>query len=449
MEHLKSIYRSFDIRGEYPAELNEAETKKVAQAICQMCSPHLVVVGHDYRPSSEALYAALIEGFIEQGVDVLSLGLVTTPMLYFGAGTHTADVSVMVSGSHMAPQFNGLKICTENVTPIGLEYGLDKVRDLVQQNDFTPAATLGSVTEVDIKPQWIERCRELVSLTSDKPLKVVVDPANMVGILEIDTLKAFPELEVTSIYDEYDWSLPHHEANPMKLETMQDLGQKVRELGADMGVALDGDADRIGIVDETGSPIPQDVIGAMIASELLKQQAGLVIQDVRSSKHVGELVTSLGGEILPNRIGHTHIRRKMAETGAMYAFELSGHHFFKEMFNSEAGIYPALLLMQLLQGSGKKLSELAAEHQVYYHSSEINSEITQSPEEIYKALRAAFPDAEFETIDGLTIKYDSWWCNVRPSANDPVMRLNLEADAPDLMAEKRDSVLKIIRAKKA
>ncbi len=446
MEHLKSIYRSFDIRGEYPTEINETEAKKVAQAMSVVYQPSIAVVGHDYRPSSQALYAAVVEGFLAQGVDVIALGLVTTPMLYFGAGTYDSDVSIMVSGSHMAPQFNGLKPCIKHVVPIGLEYGLDTIRDIVQEDNFPAVTKSGTRTEVDIKPKWIAHCQSLITFDESKPIKVVVDPANMVGILEIETLQSFPALEVIPLYDTYDWSLPNHEANPMKLDTMKDLGEKVRAVGAAIGIALDGDADRIGIVDEIGTPVTQDVIGIMIASELLQQKKGLIIQDVRSSKHIGEVVTKLGGEILPYRIGHTHLRRKMAETNALYAFELTGHHFFKEMYNSEGGIYPALLLMQIMQRDHKKLSTYSAEHIVYFHSTEINSTITRTSEEIYEALRANFADATFETIDGLTIKYDDWWCNVRPSANDPVMRMNLEADNKKLMESKRDEVLAIIRA---
>ena len=448
MEHLKSIYQNFDIRGEYNTELTEAETTKIARALTVLYQAKKVVIGYDYRPSSESLHAALLDGFLLQGADVISLGLLTTPMLYHGAGVHNADVSVMISGSHMAPRFNGLKICVQNVTPIGLDSGLAAVRDLVHASDFPTVDTPGSVEQQSIEKSWRARCQSLVALGAGAPTKVVVDPANMIGILELNTLRQFPELAVTSIYDTYDWSVPHHEANPVKLETMDDLGARVVQDGAAIGIALDGDADRIGIVDEKGQPVPQDVVGALLAEELIARNggSGTVLYDVRSSKFVAEVVERAGGRAIPWRIGHTYLRRKMPETGAIFALELSGHHFFKEMYNSEGGIYPALLLIEIMRQRALPLSELARAYRPYFHSSEINSSIRSTPDEIYQTLRAEFPDAEFDTIDGLTIKYDTWWCNVRPSANDPVMRLNLEANDQATMTVYRDRVLELIRA---
>ncbi len=447
-DHLQSIYRSFDVRGAYPEELNETEVTNIARSLSVLHDAKRVVVGHDYRPSSESLHQALIEGFVQQGVQVTTVGMVTTPMLYHAAGVEAADVSVMITGSHMAPGFNGLKICLKNVVPIGLEYGLDKVRDHVAAGEYPAVDTLGTLTELDITSSWQSHMRSLINLGDESMTKVVIDPANMVGIKEIDTVAQFPQLEVDTIYDTYDWSIPNHEANPMKLDTMAALGEKVVADGAAIGIALDGDADRIGVVDETGAPVPQDVVGALLAQELIARNggSGAVLHDVRSSKHAAEVIEAAGGTAIPWRIGHTHLRRKMPEHDAVYALELSGHHFFKDMNNSEGGVFPALLIIEIMRKTGKKLSELAAEHQVYFHSGEINSEVSRTPEEIYAELREEFSDAEFEIIDGLTVKYEDWWFNTRPSANDPVMRLNLEADTKELMEEKRDAVLEIIRS---
>ena len=446
-DHLKSIYRSFDIRGAYPDELNEEETTKIGRSLVVLYEAKTVVIGHDYRPSSEALHQALIDGLTQQGANVITAGMVTTPMLYHAAGEHNADVSVMITGSHMATGFNGLKICTENVTPIGLEYGLDKVRDHVAAGAYPDIETTGSVQTIDITPSWRAHCKSLINFGAGDVTKVVLDPANMVGIKEIDTLTQFSELEVTTMYDEYDWNTPNHEANPMKLDTMIDLGKKVVETGSAIGVALDGDGDRIGLVDENGDPVPQDIVGDLITEELFARNGntGAVVHDVRSSKHIAEVAEAAGGKAVPNRIGHTHIRRKMRAIDAVYGFELSGHHFFKDMHYSEAGIFPALLLIEIMRKEDKKLSELVAENKIYFHSSEINSEVTKKPEDIYTELRAAYPNARFDTTDGLTVEYDDWWFNTRPSANDPVMRLNLEADTKELMEAKRDEVLAVIR----
>lgn len=446
-DHLQSIYRNFDIRGAYPDEINETEVKKIGQSLVFLHQAKKVVIGHDYRPSSESLHEALIAGITAAGADVVTVGMITTPMLYHAAGEKSADVSIMITGSHMPTGFNGLKICLADVVPIGLDSGLAELRDHVAADFHSDSLSVGAVTEYNVKPDWQEHVAALLQFNTDKTTKVVIDPANMVGILEIDTVRQFESLEVTSMYDEYDWSCPHHEANPMKLDTLKDLGDRVVSEGAAIGIGLDGDADRIGVVDENGIPVPQDVVGALIAKELITRNGGTgkVIHDVRSSKHAGEVIEAAGGEAVPHKIGHTYIRRLMRENGALYGLELSGHHFFRDMHNSEGGIFPALLLIEIMQKENKTLSELAAAHQVYYHSSEINSEVERTPEAIYEHLRSEFTDAEFETIDGLTIKYDDWWCNVRPSANDPVMRLNLEADTKTLMEEKRDFVLSIIR----
>ena len=445
-DHLQSIYRNYDIRGSYPDEINETEVKKIGQALVELYDAKTIVIGHDYRPSAESLHQALINGILSQGSDVISVGRITTPMLYHAAGIYDCQASVMITASHMAAGFNGMKICVGNVVPLGLDFGLDKLCDRVKQGGFKATRTPGSLRQEDIVPSWQSNCQKLAPLTGTDVTKVVIDPANMVGILELETFRSFSQLKVEAIYDTYDHSCPNHEANPIKLETLEALGAKVVATGADLGVAFDGDADRMGIVDERGVPVPQDIIGILIALELLKQEdsSGIILCDIRSSKQVTEAITSAGGRVIPWRIGHTYLRRKMREVDAVYAFELSGHHFFKSTFYSDGGAVSALLLINLIRRNRKPLSQLVAKHQVYYHSGEINSEVDRKPEQIYQQLRETFKDAGFETIDGLTIRYQNWWFNVRPSANDPVMRLNLEADTKELQEEKVAAVLKII-----
>ena len=446
-DHLKSIYRNYDIRGSYPDEINEAEAKKVGQALVELYNAKTIVIGHDYRPSSEDLHQALVDGILSQGADVISVGLVTSPMLYHAAKVYDCQVSVMVTASHMPAKFNGLKIHADGGMPIGLESGLDKVRDLVGEDNFTDAKSPGKLTEKDIADSWQKTCRKLANLSGQDKTKVVIDPANMVGIKEIATLESFPELEVVAINDEYDYNCPNHEANPAELETLKDLSAKVVATKADVGIAFDGDADRIGIVDEKGQPVSQNIIGILLALEIFKQEGkpGTVLANVTTSKRVGEVITEAGGEVVPCRVGCTYMCRKMHETGAIYAFELSGHHFFKDMSYSEGGALPALLLIGLLRQTGQPLSQLVDKHQVYFQSDCVNIEVSDQPEEIYKRLQKTFNDAKADTIDGLTLHYSDWWFNARPSANDPVIRLNLEADTKKLMEEKLAEVTKIIR----
>ncbi|MDC1205296.1 phosphomannomutase/phosphoglucomutase [Candidatus Pacebacteria bacterium] len=446
-DHLNSIYRNYDIRGKYPDKITEDEVRGIGRAVVDLYDAESVVIGFDHRPSTSSLTEALIEGITMQGAHVINLGLVTTPMLYLGSGSTDAKVAIMITASHMPSEFNGLKICIEDSVPLGLDSGLSEIRDYVKKGTFQSTNNKGNVTKMDIKPMWRAKITEFVTLSPEKTTKVVIDPANTVGILEIDTLKQYNDaLYVTSIFDVLDYTCPNHEANPMKLETLKDLSEEVVKTESAIGIALDGDADRIGIVDEAGTPVPQDMIGVLVAEELLRRHGeNVIMHDVRSSKRVNEVVKKAGGKAIPVQIGHTYIRRRMREHNALFALELSGHHFFRDMHFSEGGILPALLIIEMMRKDNKKLSELVAEHKIYEHSGEINSEVTKTAEEIYTHLKEAFPNAEVETIDGLTLTYDDWWCNVRPSANDPVMRLNLEADTKDLMESKIKKVLKIIR----
>lgn len=448
-DHLKSIYRNYDIRGKYPEEITDEEVYKIGKALVDIYSPHTVVVGYDNRPSAKPLLEALIKGITEQGADVVNLGLVTTPMLYYASGSTDAGVAVMVTASHMPSDFNGLKICIDDALPIGIDSGLSELRDYVSMGQFKSGKDRGSVSERDIKEEWRAHLRVHAEYARTDGFKhaVVLDPGNAVGVLELETLKQYGDvLEVHSIFDELDHTYPNHEPNPMKLDTLTELSREVVARGANMGIALDGDADRIGIVDENGIPVPQDMIGVIIAEELMRRKGvSPILYDIRSSKRVKEVVESKGGKAVPSRIGHTYIRRGMREHDAVFALELSGHLFFKDTHFSEAGVLPALILLSIMERTSKTLSELVEEHLVYSHSGEINSTVNRTPEDIYTDLKATFPNGVFDHTDGLTITCSDWWCNVRPSANDPVMRLNLEADTQEKRDMRVSEVLAIIR----
>jgi phosphomannomutase len=270
----------------------------------------------------------------------------------------------------------------------------------------------------------------------------------MIGILEIDTFKAFePDITVHTIFDEFDHTCPNHEANPIKHEVLASLGEEVRCRQANLGIAFDGDADRVVFVDESGTPVPSDLIGALIARYVLKEHPGAtIVCDIRSSRGLVDEIARLGGVPVRERVGHTHIRTRMRKENAVLGVELSGHFFFKESYFSEGGPLPAFIIMEIMKQEKKSLSELVSEVRRYFHSGEINSHITRTPDEIYAELTVAFPELSPTRYDGLTLESKDWWCNVRPSANDPVMRLNLEANSKELMEEMRDAVLAIIRA---
>ncbi len=444
-EHQKTIYRDFDIRGKYPEEITDEEVYKIAKALVVHFKVNKVAVGYDIRPSAEALYSALTRGFTESGSNVVNLGLCTTPMSYFICGSTDVDMTVMITASHLPSNYNGLKITVEDAKPVTKDI-LQIIRDIVGTHTFSEATVHGSVVNHSLQPDWIAKFKARHDL-SDSQLRIVIDPANMIGVLEIDTFKAFePDIEVHTIFADYDHTCPNHEANPIKPEALAPLGEAVRQKKANLGVAFDGDADRVGFVDEAGTPVPSDMIGALLAKKLLVEYPGAtIVCDIRSSKALAEEISRLGGKVVREKVGHTNIRTRMRAEDAVLGIELSGHFFFKDTYFSEGGPLPAFLIMELMHESGKKLSELVAEVRKYYQSGEVNSTITLSTDEIYSQLLVTFPDMEVSRQDGLTLSSPTWWCNVRSSANDPVMRLNLEADTKELMEEKRDLVLEIIR----
>lgn len=445
--HLKTIYRDFDIRGKYPEEITDEEVYKIAKALTLHFKVKKVAVGYDIRPSAESLFTSLSRGFIESGVDVVNLGLCTTPMSYYMCGSTNVDMTVMITASHMPSEYNGLKVTVEDARPVTGDV-LQIIREIVGTHTFSEEGTHGTMTTHALQADWIARFKAKHDL-SGSGLKVVIDPANMIGILEIDTFKAFePDITVHTIFDTYDHTCPNHEANPIKHEVLSSLGEEVRCLGANLGIAFDGDADRVGFVDETGAPIPSDLIGALLARYVLREYPGAtVVCDIRSSRGLVDEIERLGGKAVRERVGHTHIRTRMRKEDAVLGVELSGHFFFKDAYFSEGGPLPAFMIMELMKETKEPLSALIASVRKYHHSGEINSEIEKTPEEIYTALVDTFPSLTATRYDGLSLEADDWWCNVRPSANDPVMRLNLEANSESLMTKMRDEVLAIIRAK--
>lgn len=444
-DHLNTIYRDFDIRGKYPEEITDDEVYKIGKALVQYFKVKKVAIGRDIRPSGLNLFNSLARGLTEKGVEVIDLGLCTTPMVYYISGTTDVDMTIMITASHMPSEYNGLKISIEDSKPVTGDV-LQEIREIVGTHTFSEETTHGNIVSRPLQKDWIEKFKNKFDL-SGADLSVVIDPANMIGILEIDTFKAFsPDLTVFTIFDEFDHTCPNHEANPMKPDTLCDLIEAVKEKKATLGIAFDGDADRVGFVDEKGQIVSSDMIGALLARYVLKDNpGGTIICDIRSSKALTEEIERLGGKVIREKVGHTHIRSRMRKENALLGIELSGHFFFKDTFFSEGGPLPAFIILEMIKETGKSLSTLASEVKKYHQSGEINSHIFRTPQQIYTALKENFPKAEFNTTDGLTIFAKDWWCNIRPSANDPVMRLNLEAETEKNMEEKRDEILRIIR----
>lgn len=443
-DHLKTIYRDFDIRGKYPEEITVEEVYKIARALALHYQVKQVAIGYDIRPSALNLFVALSRGFLESGVNVINLGLCTTPMSYFMCGSTAVDMTVMITASHMPSEYNGLKITIDDAKPVTGDV-LQIIRTIVGTHTFSETATHGTLSSYALQPEWIAQFKAKHDLR-DSGFSIVIDPANMIGILDIATFKAFePDLIVHTIFDTYDHTCPNHEANPIKHEALADLGAEVLRQQSNLGVAFDGDADRVGFVDETGMPVPSDLIGTLLARFILASHPGaIIIADVRSSRSLVAEVERLGGTLLREKVGHTHIRTRMRQEQAVLGIELSGHFFFKDTYFSEGGPLPAFIIMELMKQEQKTLSQLVGEVKKFYPSGEINSTITKPVTEIYEHIKQSFPDMVVNLQDGLTLESPVWWCNIRPSANDPVLRLNLEADTLELMEIRKEELLAII-----
>jgi phosphomannomutase len=442
------IFKAYDIRGLYPSEFNEEAAYRIGKAVVDEFGIQTLAVGRDARSHSPLLYEAFAKGVMEQGASVINLGLLTTPMVYFASwNIPEADAVVSLTASHNPPEYNGMKISLRNAVPVGEASGLTALRDRVLANAFSSAATPGAESSFDIKPAYYDHFLKFASL-GEKKFHVVIDTANAMGVLELpifQTLEQKGSLQITYLYNDLDHPFSAHEANPLNTETLDELREQVVTLDADMGIAFDGDADRIGFVDETGAIIPMDLVTGLIASILLEENPGAtVLYDLRSSLAVKEVVEEHGGKALECKVGHANIKKQMKEVGALFAGELSGHYYFAQNSGAEAGSLPALLLLGLLAKTGNPLSVEVQKLRRYHHSGEINSEV-HDKDAVLESLKEKYADGDMHELDGLKVMYSDWWFNVRSSNTEPLLRLNLEAKTADLLTEKQAELLTIIR----
>ncbi|HBA85540.1 MAG TPA: phosphomannomutase/phosphoglucomutase [Verrucomicrobia bacterium] len=439
---MAGIFKAYDIRGIYGETLTEDMAYKIGKAFATFLQCKKVVVGRDMRPHSQPLFEAMAKGLTQLGADVIDIGMCSTPMSYYGNGKLGADASVMITASHNPGEWNGFKICREKAIPISGATGIQDIEKIVNSGAFAPnAAKAGSVSTYDIVPEYIAHIREFADIK--RPLKVAVDFANSMGIYEGRVFKGL--FEVDPLFDTLDGTFPNHEANPLKLDTLEPIQEKMRKGRYDFGIAFDGDADRAGFLDEKGNVIPMDMITALIAQAILKKNKGAAIfYDLRSSWAVKEIVDENGGRPMMSRVGHAFIKQQMRDADALFAGELSGHYYFKENFYTESSSLAALFVANLISQSGQPLSEMIRPIQRYFASGEINSEV-HDIDRVFKQLREKFAQGKAIELDGLSIEFPDWWFNVRASNTEPLVRLNLEAKTKALMEQRRDELLAIIR----
>jgi len=448
MEIEEKIFKSYDIRGIYPDEINEETAYFIGRAIVSYTDARKVVVGKDTRLSSDVMEEATVKGITDQGADAVVLGLSSTPMVYFASGQLDVDVGVIITASHNPAEYNGFKLCRSQAVPIGEGAGMEEIKALAMNQSFQdPKAKGQRIERTDFKQEYLDHLRQFFKKAAGQgKKKAVFDFANAMGIVDKPVFADLDDcLEPIFLYDQLDGSFPNHEANPLKTETLEALQNKVLEAGADLGVAYDGDADRVGFVNEKGEIIPMDYITALIAKEILqKHPGGLVLVDLRSSNAVKEYIEENGGKVDLCRVGHSLIKKQMREEGAIFAGELSGHYYFDENYKAEISSLAVIMLLNLLNETGQTASELTRDLKRYSHSGEINSEV-ENMEEVFWRLKDKYSDGKLNELDGVRIDFDDWWFNVRGSNTEPKVRLNLEAKSRELMEEKRDEVLKLIR----
>ena len=436
-----NIFRNYDIRGEYGTELTEEAAYLVARAFTDFAKPQKIAVGADCRLSSPDLKKAVMQGLVDSGVDVLDIGETSTDGLYFATRTYEVQGGIMITASHMPKQFNGLKFVRLNeagmLAPIGKGVGMEELQALAQAEKFSTPTKIGKVESLYIWDDFVEFTKSFANVKAIKPLKVVMDAGNGMGGMVANKVFADLPLTLTKLYFNADGNFPNHEANPIEEKNRYDWVQSVRDTGADLGVAWDADCDRVYFLDEKGNFINGDFIIAILAINFLKKNSGAgVVYDLRAGRMVEDWIKKTGGKAYMERVGHTYIKKRMQETGAIFGGEVSGHYYFAKNGYMENGFAPALMVMEMLSVSGKKMSELIRELGDYFVSGEINFKVDDVNKTLNN-LKNKFSHAkEILEIDGLSFDFGNWRFNVRPSANDPVVRLNLEADGEKLLQEK-------------
>jgi len=437
---MSGIFKAYDIRGIYPTEINENVAYAIGRAYVEFTKARKVVIGRDMRPHSEEMFRGISRGIMDQGADVIDLGLSSTPQSYFANGTLKADGSVMITASHNPGEWNGFKLCRAEAVPISGVTGIMDIQRIAEARTWSEPEHKGGMSAYDIAPEYGAFLRSFAKV--DRKLKVVVDYANAMGSYEIAGIKEL--FEIIPLYEELDGSFPSHEANPLKSETLDAIRAKVKECGADFGAAFDGDADRCGFIDDRGEIIPMDLFTALIAQDILSRGPATVLYDLRSSRAVPECIRDNGGKAIRSRVGHAFIKAQMRENDAVFAGELSGHYYFKQNFTAESQGLAMIMLANLICAKNQPLHTLVAPLRKYFSSGEINSKVADV-RPILDTIRKKYADGNMFELDGISSEYEKWWFNVRASNTEPLLRLIVEADTKELMEEKRDELLGIIR----
>jgi len=445
MASVAALFKAYDVRGVYPTEINPATAYLIGRAFVAYLHPSDVVVGRDMRLSSPALASALIDGIRDEGADVCDIGLVSTDSLYFAVGKYGFPAGVMVTASHNPAEYNGFKFCRSEARPLSMDEGIGEIRDLVVQNTFGPLKTRGKLSTKNILPNFAEHVLSMIEPSVVRPLTIAIDAGNgMAGKVVPEVFKHLP-VKLIPLYFELDGRFPNHPANPIEPENTRELGETIRAQGADFGIAFDGDADRMFILDGEGTFVGGDMITALAAKSLLRKHPGsAIVYNLICSRAVPETIEREGGVGIRSRVGHSFIKALMRQHDAVFGGEHSGHFYFRDNWYADSGIIAALTIIELLSVEGVSIAEALRPLDHYVRSGEINSEV-KDQQAVLTELERVHAGAMLDYLDGLTIDYPDWWCNVRASNTQPLLRLNVEASNTPQLWAKTSELLQIIR----
>jgi phosphomannomutase len=445
------IFKAYDIRGIYPTDLNEDAAYAIGRAFVTFLEAEKVLVGRDMRLSGPQIFDAVTRGIMDQGADVVNIGMVSTDQYYF-ACSQLQLPGMMVTASHNPKQYHGCKMVRQMPYLLSGDQGIQDLRRIVENDAYAPVKRKGTIDTVDLSEQFVEAVLKLIDTAALEragaaPMRVVADTGNgMVGPI-LQRVYARLPVELIGMYLDPDGSLPNHGLDPLQPENRAELQRRVVEEGAAAGFAFDGDGDRFFVIDDRGEFVSGDYLTALLGQYLLTRRPGSkIVYDVRASWAVPQLIAEAGGAPLIERVGHAFIKRRMAEEGALFGGEVTGHYYFQDFNYADSGIIPSLLIMEMIAALGKPMSELLAPLEAkYFISGEINSAVADAPSKM-RELAERYGDGQVEYLDGISVTYPGWHFNVRASNTEPLLRLNLEAPSREEMEQRRDEILGIIRS---
>jgi phosphomannomutase len=446
-----SIFKAYDVRGLYPAEVNEEAARQIGRGFVSYLQARRIAVSRDMRLSSPSMAAAFIEGARAQGADVVDYGMMGTDMMYYAVARDGLDGGAQITASHNPKQYNGIKMVRREAFPLSGDAGIGDIRDLITTGRLPPEADQpGELSHKHVLDDYVKHVLGFIDPAIVKPFNVVLDAGNGIGGMIAPLLFRSLPVRTTGLCMEVDGTFPNHEANPLIEENRRDIVERVKQEKADIGIAWDGDADRVFFIDGTGEFVAGDFVTALLAEAfLIKNPGATVVYDVRASHAVKDVVAKYGGTSLMNRVGHAFFKRRMREENAVFGGEVTGHYYFRDFYYADNGFIPALLILELMSRKGQTLAELLAPlREKYFISGEINTRLKDgsSAQEKMDGLSAMYTEGRVYSLDGVSVEFHNWHFNVRASNTEPLLRLNLEATSQDLMEQKRDEILAFIRS---